>query len=347
MTCSTNPPQGKPLILATRGSTLALWQANYIKDLLYKEGVQTELSVIKTTGDIVQDRFLHEIGGKGLFIKELEEAMMRGHADLAMHSLKDLPVEIPQGFRLAAILKRHVATDAIIFRSDVYAQLNLSPGRVLGAEELKSLGPLKIATSSLRRRALLEELRSGIKCEAIRGNVDTRLRKLEDGANGWDALILAEASLERLGLKHLLSHRLDPKWFIPCAGQGALAVETPDPTPYANDIQKLHCWETGFCVTIERSILKALGGDCTMPFGCLVSKDDTKPDTLVGRVVVLDLEGRSTCAVHTKHLDQRFYARNTEYLQIVMTEFKNKLLNQLKERGVNDILARLKIEKRI
>lgn len=325
----------RPAVLATRGSTLALWQANFIADLLKAEGLNTELSVIKTTGDIVQDRFLHEIGGKGLFIKELEEAMRRGEADLAMHSLKDLPVRLPDGFQLTAILKRHSVCDAIIFRKSLYDRLGLSPGETLNSSHVKSLGPLRIATSSLRRQALLEQLGSGIIVKPIRGNVDTRLKKLE--SEDWHALILAEASLERLNIKGLCAHRLDPQWFIPCAGQGAIAVETPSDSPYLADISKINCTATNLHVSIERAVLKALGGDCTMPFGCLVQKDARAEGSTLARVIVLDLEGRSACAMHS--LSDHKLGDGSGLVSI--------LLEKLKADGVNKILETLKITQRV
>lgn len=321
------------MILATRGSALAIWQANFIADQLKNLGQSVELNIVKTTGDQVQDRFLHEIGGKGLFIKELEEALKAGAADLAMHSLKDMPVQLPKGFRLSAILKRHAVTDVIIFKKSLYEKLSLSPGSVLGAKEIKALGPMRIATSSLRRQALLEQLASGIKVQPIRGNVDTRLRKLEE--QEWHALILAEASLDRLGLSKTCVHRLDPAWFVPCAGQGAIAIETIDDSPHLTTIARLDCAETRRQITIERSVLQALGGDCTMPFGCLVQPDPRHPGNLHGRVVVLDLQGSSAIASHSMSASSIGDGRT----------FVTKLLDELRGNGVNDILRRLGINR--
>ena len=326
-----NPSQS--LILATRGSALALWQSNFIADQLKQLGVAVELSVVKTTGDQVQDRFLHEIGGKGLFIKELEEALKAGKADLAMHSLKDMPVQQPKGFALTAILKRHCVTDLIIFKPTLYQKFGLTPGATLGAKELKALGPMKIATSSLRRQALLEQLNSGISVQPVRGNVDTRLRKLEE--QDWHALILAEASLDRLSLPKNTAHRLDPMWFVPCAGQGAIAVETLENMPARSEIAKLDCQDTRLQITIERAVLQALGGDCTMPFGCLVQPDPRHDGAWLGRVVVLDMQGNSATASHSMmgHMigDGRSFAA--------------KLLEGLRAKGVNDILRRLGISR--
>ncbi|MCX6126999.1 MAG: hydroxymethylbilane synthase [Proteobacteria bacterium] len=322
-------------ILATRGSMLALWQANYVADLLRAKGLEPTLNIIKTTGDVVQDRFLHEIGGKGLFIKELEEAMKAGQADLAMHSLKDLPVNIPEGFVLPAILKRHSACDAIIFKKDLYKGLGLTSGETLTAQHIKALGPMRIATSSLRRQGLLEQLKSGIIIQPVRGNVDTRLRKLEE--QNWSALILAEASLDRLSIKGVHAHRLDPSWFVPCAGQGALAIETIDNSYLLETLRQLNCSETFLHVSIERSVLRTLGGDCTMPFGCLVQEDGRQPGNLLGRAVVLDLEGASACAIHTMPRSE---------IQDGL-EMSRALLAKLESAGVRDVLKRLKISHRL
>lgn len=323
----------KPLILATRGSALALWQSQFIADQLNQLGQPVELNIVKTTGDQVQDRFLHEIGGKGLFIKELEESLKAGTADLAMHSLKDMPVQIPKGFRLAAILKRHAVTDVIIFKSSLYEKLSVTPGATLGAKELKALGPMKIATSSLRRQALLEQLNSGIVVQPVRGNVDTRIRKLQE--QDWHALILAEASLDRLGLSKLTAHRLDPMWFVPCAGQGAIAIETLDDSSALATIGALDCAKTRLQISIERTVLQALGGDCTMPFGCLVQPDARHDGYWLGRVVVLDMQGNSAMATHSM----------MEHLIGDGHTFATKLLDGLRSNGVNDILRRLGISR--
>lgn len=323
----------KPLILATRGSALALWQSNFIADQLRKRGLTVELSVVKTTGDQVQDRFLHEIGGKGLFIKELEEALKAGKADLAMHSLKDMPVQQPKGFLLTAILKRHSVSDVIIFKPSLYQKFSLTPGATLGAKELKALGPMKIATSSLRRQALLEQLDSGISVQPVRGNVDTRLRKLEE--QDWHALILAEASLDRLNLPKQTAHRLDPLWFVPCAGQGAIAIETLEDMPMAAEVAALDCSETRLQITIERAVLQALGGDCTMPFGCLVQPDPRNEGYWLGRVSVLDMQGNSATATHSMMGSMMGDGKS----------FAAKLLDGLRSNGVNDVLRRLGINR--
>ena len=167
--------------IATRGSKLALWQANYVSSMLRDLGIEAELNIIKTQGDRVQDRFLHEIGGKGLFVKELETSMLNGETDLAVHSLKDLPAVTPEPFVLPAILKRHNPVDAIIFKPESFKRLGIID-KTLSKDHFRDMGEVTIATSSLRRQSLFKGVSKNIKLEAVRGNVDTRIRKLMEGA---------------------------------------------------------------------------------------------------------------------------------------------------------------------
>jgi hydroxymethylbilane synthase len=322
----------KPLILATRGSALALWQAEFVSSLLTSKGFSSNLNIIKTTGDVVQDRFLHEIGGKGLFVKEIEAALLQGTADLAMHSLKDMPVKTPDELVIASVLKRHTHLDAIIFKKDLYPKLGLTPGQTLSEKEMKALGPMKVATSSLRRQTLLTSLKSGIEVVPIRGNVDTRLKKLE--SSDWHAIILAQASLERLAFKDLYFHSLEPSWFIPCAGQGAIAVETKRNTPTSDIAKSLGCLKTLQCITIERMVLEALGGDCTMPFGCLVTTDPRDTTHLLGRAVILDMKGNKAATSGSILLSDG----NNERLLAQI------LLSGLKAAGAERILNQLSIQ---
>lgn len=317
----------KKLKIATRGSQLALWQANYVADQLRRKGHETELNIIKTTGDRVQDRFLHEIGGKGLFVRELEQAMLDGKADFAVHSLKDLPAITPSPFELAAILHRHDHRDAMIFRADSPFAKLFSHQSTITREQARRLNGAKIASSSLRRQSLLKGLDSQIELVAVRGNVDTRIRKLSD--HQWDALILAAASLERLQLQGLHYCYLDPTWFTPCAAQGALALECHEDAPCKSDLSALRDPVTQACASLERSILAALGGDCTMPFGCLVQPNDggTSIDTLV-----LDYQG-SECRYTWNH-PQAPTQLNTE-------EATKKTLSGLQNEGLASILKAL------
>lgn len=323
-----------PLRIATRGSQLALWQARYVAQLLDAQGQPCELQIIKTTGDRVQDRFLHEIGGKGLFVRELEEALKAGTADLAVHSLKDLPAQVATGFQLSAILPRHLPHDALIFNPRTYERIanQLPQGEVLSREQLSALGPLTIATASLRRQSLLKALPNPMTLVPVRGNVDTRIRKLNEG--DWDGLILAGASLERLSLRDLPHRLLDTRWFVPCAAQGALAIETLAESPHASLISKLSDPETYACASLERKILEMLGGDCTMPFGAHFEFDASLQETRAA-ALVLDYEGQESRA----HLS---FKGLPQHLNVKLT--CQSMLAKLALNDLDAILEKLKIK---
>src|SRR5215471_19603171 len=197
------------LRIGSRGSQLALWQANHIANLLREQGHSVEIEIIKTTGDKIQDVALARVGTKGMFTKEIEEALAENRVDLAVHSLKDLPTELPKGFELAAITERVNPRD--VFLSVHYDCLDALP---------KSA---KVGTSSLRRQAQLKAFRSDLVIHPLRGNVDTRVRKLEEGE--YDAIILAAAGLTRLGKTQLVKEYLSEDFMCPVAGQGALGIE--------------------------------------------------------------------------------------------------------------------------
>lgn len=279
------------ITIATRGSKLALWQSKYVASLLESKGFSVSLNIIKTTGDKVQNRFLHDIGGKGLFVRELERSMLDGESDIAVHSLKDLPAVTKAPFCLPAILKRHMACDALIL-SDKAAKRLEDIGSELKKEHAHLLEGMKIATSSLRRQSLLKGACSSLELFAVRGNVDTRIQKLTD--NGWDGIILAAASLERLGLLDLPYKLIDIEWFVPCAAQGALAIECLDSHPLKNTISKLSDPATYKAASIERAVLAALGGDCTMPVGVYAS-ESLKSDSIHTKIntIVSNYEGQS------------------------------------------------------
>jgi hydroxymethylbilane synthase len=267
---TTAAPRTK-LTIATRGSQLALWQADYIAGLLAKRGVKTEKLIIKTTADRVQDRFLHEMGGKGLFVKELEEALADKRADLAVHSLKDMPARLPDGMTLAAIHQRHSPFDALLLRADHASKLP-TKDKVVGAAGLAALRGLTIGTGSLRRSSLFKAAGVELTTVPIRGNVDTRIRKMTEGQ--WDGIVLAEASLDRLTITDVARWRLDPEWFVPSPAQGALAIETRDGdaiAPWLDGV--VGDTTTRLCITIERDVLARLGGDCTMPFAAYARLD--------------------------------------------------------------------------
>src|SRR6516162_1805575 len=240
------------LRIGSRGSQLALWQANHIAGLLRQQGHTVEIEIIKTTGDRLQEVTFAQVGSKGMFTKEIEDALAEGRVDLAVHSLKDLPTELPEGFGLAATPTRVDPRD--VFVSVKYANLAALPG---GA---------KVGTSSQRRRAQLKELRPDVEAVEFRGNVDTRLRKLAEGQ--VEAILLAAAGLDRLEKTEWVRERLDPKDFCPAAGQGSLGIETRkgDAATIAA-VAFLDDAATRFAVTAERAALAALGGGCQVPIG--------------------------------------------------------------------------------
>lgn len=279
----------KTIRIATRGSRLALWQANYVADLLKAKGYAAALTIIKTKGDIVQDRFLHEIGGKGLFVKELEASLERRETDIAVHSLKDLPARTPKPFCLAAVLKRHSSRDVLIMRHELAGRTGgLKDGALVTSEELASWGDVTLATASLRRQSLIKHVAPKAKLAPVRGNVDTRIEKLKTGS--WDGLILASAALERLGLYEMPAREIDPVWFVPAPAQGALAIESLEDNAFRPIIAELTDAPTMAHVTMEREALAVMGGDCTMPFGCHIEYDATSGET-IARAVVLNADG--------------------------------------------------------
>ncbi len=240
------------LRIGSRGSQLALWQANHIAALLRGQGHTVEIEIIKTTGDRLQEVTFAQVGSKGMFTKEIEEALADGRVDLAVHSLKDLPTELPELFTLAATPPRVDPRDAFVSVS--YADLASLPQ---GA---------KVGTSSQRRRAQLKALRPDLEAVEFRGNVDTRLRKLSEGQ--VEAILLASAGLERLGKTDWVRERLDPKCFCPAAGQGSLGIETRKSDGQTIDaVAFLDHAPTRFAVTAERAALAALGGGCQVPIG--------------------------------------------------------------------------------
>ena len=237
------------LTIGSRGSQLALWQANWVKGRLEALGEPCVIEIIKTTGDKITDVPLAKVGGKGIFTKEIEEALLDGRIDLAVHSLKDLPTELPPGLGIAAIPEREDPRDAL-------AGCTLR-GLPQGA---------KVGTSSLRRVAQLRALRPDLLMEPIRGNLDTRLRKLEEGQYG--AIVLAAAGLKRLGLDSRISEILSPESMCPAVGQGALAVETRLDDGRAEQVCRgLDDAATRVAVTAERALLASLGGGCQVPIG--------------------------------------------------------------------------------
>jgi len=240
------------LTIGTRGSQLALWQANWVKNSLetHHPGLTCDLAVIKTKGDKILDVPLAKVGGKGLFVKEIEEALLRGDIDLAVHSMKDMPGELPAGLVIGAVPAREIPFDVLISRNDLHLDA-LPQGALIG-------------TSSLRRAAQLLSTRPDITIHPLRGNVPTRLRKLHD--EQLDAIVLAAAGVKRMGLVDHVTQELPSDMMLPAVGQGALCIETRADDPrVASLVAVLEHPETRSAVTAERAFLKRLEGGCQVP----------------------------------------------------------------------------------
>jgi hydroxymethylbilane synthase len=237
-------------VIATRESRLALWQAEHVKALLEAHGHTVTLLGMTTKGDQILDRSLSKVGGKGLFVKELEVALEEGRADIAVHSLKDVPMDLPEGFELACVMEREDPRDAFV--SPQYASLQELPeGAVVG-------------TSSLRRTVLLRALRPDLRIEPLRGNLDTRLKKLDDGQ--YAGIVLAAAGLKRLGLAARIRAVFEPDHMLPAAGQGALGIEIRSGrADLRAALAPLAHQRTWLTVTAERAVSRAMGGSCSMP----------------------------------------------------------------------------------
>ena len=245
----------KTLTIGSRGSQLALWQARHVASQLEQLCIGSRIEIIKTSGDRLDTASLIHSGGKGLFTKEIEEALLAGVIDIAVHSLKDLPTEIPRGLAIAATPVREDPRDAI-----VGCAFHDLPERA------------RIGTSSERRKAQLRLLRADLEFEPIRGNVDTRLRKLKAGQ--YDALVLAAAGLRRLGLEHEIAEILSPEQVCPSAGQGALAIQTREDDPARHVCAQLDDEATSRAVACERTVLRVLGGGCQLPVGAFAKIAD-------------------------------------------------------------------------
>jgi len=248
-------PDPPPLVIATRESPLALWQAQHVLDLLTQRGLRVGLLGMTTRGDQILDRSLSKVGGKGLFVKELELALEDGRADLAVHSLKDVPMDLPPGFALACVMAREDPRDAWV-SNRCASPAELPPDAVVG-------------TSSLRRMVLLRALfarigRVDIRIEPLRGNVNTRLRKLDEGQ--FDAIVLAAAGLKRLGMAQRIRHAFAPADMLPAAGQGAMGIEVlAHREELVRLLEPLAHRPTWLAVAAERAVSQAMGGSCSMP----------------------------------------------------------------------------------
>lgn len=269
----------KKLIIGSRGSELALWQANFVKKELEKKhrGLSVEIKIIKTKGDKILDVALSKIGDKSLFTKELEVELLSKKIDIAVHSLKDLQTQIPEGLLLAAVTKRHDVEDVLIARKKGITIDKLPENAI-------------VATGSLRRRAQLQHLRPDIKVVDLRGNVPSRIKKFLE--SDWEAIILARAGVERLGLKKYISSYISKDEILPAVGQGALGIEIHSDNLFAFEIvQSIHHNNTFIAVTAERALLKALEGGCQVPIGAFA---EAKSNGLYLDAMVGSLDGSIT-----------------------------------------------------
>ncbi|HXH54966.1 MAG TPA: hydroxymethylbilane synthase [Gammaproteobacteria bacterium] len=306
----SSPP--KTLRIVTRKSALALWQANFVKDKLQALYPPLEIILIGVTteGDRILDVPLTKIGGKSLFVKALEEKLLNNEADIAIHSVKDMPAALPEGLILGVILEREDATDAFI--SLQYSSIQALPPYAT------------IGTSSLRRQAQLYALRRDLTVKMIRGNIDTRVQKLE--YSEYDGIILATAGLKRLGLAHRINQSFSTTEMLPAAGQGALGIECRiEDTKIRRLIMPLHHTPTAQCVLAERNMNALLGGSCQLPVGGFAVINDDNRLILEGMVATPD--GQTI-------LKASATAHPTDTLSV-----SKKVTEQLLKRGANDIIA--------
>jgi hydroxymethylbilane synthase len=307
---------GAPPRIATRGSELALWQARWIQDALRGEGSDSEpeIVVVRTTGDRILDVPLAKIGDKGLFTKELDAALLAGDADLAVHSLKDVPTRLPEGLELVAVTAREDPRDAVL----------LGPGGMGTLAELPA--GARVGTSSLRRRALLQALHPRLEVHDLRGNLNTRLARLDAGE--YEAIVLAAAGVLRLGWRERIAEYLDPADWLPAVGQGALGVVARSgDRGTAVRLRHVHDPATAAATAAERALLQALEGGCQIPIGALAAVDGER---LVLRALVADLDGATVLRA-----EERGAAAEA-------VEVGRRAADALLRRGAGEVLARIR-----
>ena len=315
------------VVIGTRGSKLALWQAEWVKSELQRmnPGLQVDLNKIKTTGDKILDVPLAQVGGKGLFVKEIEEALLRGEADLAVHSMKDVPTEFPEGLHLAVICEREDPRDAFLsrmqngkFNITLFADLPLSA---------------TVGTSSLRRSCQLLSIRPDIKIIQLRGNLDTRIRKLDEGQ--FDAIILAAAGVKRLGWANRITEVISPETSLPAIGQGAVGIECRIADKYIHNlIAPLDHADTSSCVRAERACLKRLEGGCQVPIAAHAWIESGKivMDGLVGSI-----SGDRIVRAHTEGDRKDAEALGTKLAEDLLERGADKILSEVYGRCINQI----------
>jgi hydroxymethylbilane synthase len=305
----------KNICIGTRGSQLALWQAHFIKSEIehLSPDLIVEITIIKTTGDMITDRPLAMVGGKGLFVKEIEAALLNNDIDIAVHSMKDMPGELPCGLIIGAIPKRENPFDVLISKDN-----SLLTDYKKGA---------KIGTSSLRRASQIKHIRPDVIIESIRGNLDTRIKKLKAG--DYDAIVLAAAGLRRLGQDSEITEYLDETIMIPAVGQGALCIETRD---HDDDItaimKKLDHRDTRICVTGERAFLKQIEGSCHIPVACF---GKIKGDDVLLTAVVASEDGKELIKEHILSPINKVEHSGKALADKVLEKGGRKILEQLNE----------------
>jgi len=306
--------ENKTLVIGTRGSKLALWQASYIAKLLEEKAqAQTELRIIKTKGDKILDVALSKIADKGLFVKEIENELLAGGVDLAVHSMKDLPTEIPDGLIIAATTKREDNRDALI--SLQYENLNALPeGAVVG-------------TSSLRRKAQLLSLRPDLKAAEIRGNVDTRIKKLQSGE--YQAIIMAIAGLRRLSMDGYVKQIFSVDDFMPAVGQGAIGIEArAGDTEVLSLLEKINNRKNLVEVTAERALMKELQGGCQVPIGAVAVANDC---VLELKALVASLDGSEIIKGQNRGSSSEAELVGIELAQRLKSQGADKILDEIRK----------------
>ncbi|KJR40608.1 porphobilinogen deaminase [Candidatus Magnetoovum chiemensis] len=305
----------KKITIGTRGSKLALWQANWVKEqisALYPD-IDVLLKEIKTTGDKILDTALAKVGGKGLFVKEIEESLLRKESDIAVHSMKDVPVFLPKELTINVICKREDPTDAFVSRQEHIQTINALPK---GAN---------IGTSSLRRQCQLLNIRDDLNITLLRGNIDTRLRKLDE--RQYDAIIAASAGLKRIGLSHRITQTLPIEIMTPAVGQGAIGIECRiDDSTVKEIIAHLNDRETQICVEAERAYLKRLEGGCQVPIGAY-AQINSGADLIEIIGIVGDINGKTIIKANITGPSNR------------ATELGLELANEILSKGAKEILS--------
>jgi hydroxymethylbilane synthase len=315
------------VVIGTRGSKLALWQAEWVKSELQRmnPGLEVELNKIKTTGDKILDVPLAKVGGKGLFVKEIEEALLRGEADLAVHSMKDVPTEFPEGLHLAVICEREDPRDAFI------ARIENGQFAMGGFKDLPQ--GASVGTSSLRRSCQLLNIRPDLRIMQLRGNLDTRLRKLDE--KEFDAIILAAAGVKRLGWAKRITEILAPEISLPAIGQGAIGIECRTGDSFVNKlISPLNHNETSVCVRAERACLKRLEGGCQVPIAAYARLDGGKIviDGLVGSV-----SGDRLVRSHFEGRPEEYESLGKRLAEDLLSKGADKILTEVYGRCVSRI----------